>query len=89
MRWFGGPNKEMCSISRADKLWVEYGVGLKRGRMTWPHGTPGVTEGSGGACGPVMRHTAKNFLKSYGNDIDKNIKILFLNTRIQMKQIKK
>jgi hypothetical protein len=29
MRRFGGPNKEMRSISRVDKLWVEDGVGVR------------------------------------------------------------
>jgi hypothetical protein len=28
MRRFDGPDKEMRSISRADKLWVEGGVGM-------------------------------------------------------------
>jgi hypothetical protein len=34
MRRFGGPNKEMRSISRAEKLWVKCGVGMKRSGMT-------------------------------------------------------
>jgi hypothetical protein len=27
----------MRSISRADKMWVECGVGMERSAMTWPH----------------------------------------------------
>jgi hypothetical protein len=33
MRRFGGPHKEMRSISRADKLWVEAGVGMFRPKV--------------------------------------------------------
>jgi hypothetical protein len=29
LRRFGGPDKEMRSISRADKLWVKAGVGVR------------------------------------------------------------
>jgi hypothetical protein len=28
LRRFGGPNKQMRSICRADKMWVEAGVGM-------------------------------------------------------------
>jgi hypothetical protein len=34
LRRFGRPNREMRSISRADKMWVEGGVGMKRSGMT-------------------------------------------------------
>jgi hypothetical protein len=34
MRWFGGPDKEMRSISRADKLWQRFAVGMERSGMT-------------------------------------------------------
>jgi hypothetical protein len=33
LQWFGGPDKEMHSISRANKLWVECAVGVRHSGM--------------------------------------------------------
>jgi hypothetical protein len=54
MRRFGGPNKEMRSISRADKLWVAVCVGMSEANDL-ANRNPEPPNGRRSAYSPVMR----------------------------------